>query len=49
MPGTYNVTVDELVNESGQDVTYIFTGVLEVKDIDVAITFDIAMTREEQA
>ena len=48
VPGSYNVTVDELVNESGQDVLYTFTGLLEVKDTDVAISFDIALTRDEQ-
>jgi protocatechuate 3,4-dioxygenase beta subunit len=48
MPGTYIVQVDEIVNETGQDVTYTFTGQLEVKDTDVAISFDIALTRDEQ-
>jgi len=48
VPGSYNVTVDELVNESGQDVIYTFTGLLEAKDTDVAISFDIALTRDEQ-
>ena len=48
VPGSYDVTVDEQVNESGQYVTYTFTGSLEVKDTDVSIVFDIAMTREEQ-
>ena len=48
VPGSYDVTVDEQVNESGQYVTYTFTGSLEVKDTDVSIVFNIAMTREEQ-
>ena len=48
VPGSYEVTVDEQVNESGQYVTYTFTGSLEVKDTDVSIVFNIAMTREEQ-
>ncbi|UCF12328.1 MAG: glycosyltransferase family 39 protein [Thermoplasmatales archaeon] len=44
LPGSYNVTVDELVNESGQDVTYTFTGPLEIQ---AATLFDIALAREE--
>ncbi len=48
VPGTYDITVDHEVNESGQDVIYAFTGLLEVTEADVAITFDIAMMREEK-
>ncbi len=44
LPGLYNVTVDEVVNESGQDVTYTFTGPLEIQ---AATSFDIALAREE--
>jgi dolichyl-diphosphooligosaccharide--protein glycosyltransferase len=44
LPGSYNVTVEEIVNESGQDVTYTFTGPLEIQ---AATSFDIALTREE--
>jgi len=48
MAGTYDVTVDELVNESGQNIIYSFTGLLEVKETDVTVTYNIAMTREMQ-
>jgi hypothetical protein len=44
LPGSYNVTVDEAANESGQDVTYTFTGPLEIQ---AATSFDIALAREE--
>jgi hypothetical protein len=47
MPGTYNVTVDELVNESGQNVTYTFSEELVVEADDVSKSFDIILTREE--
>ena len=44
LPGTYNVTVDEVVNESGIEVKYKFTGAYIAK---VAESYDIALTREE--
>jgi len=47
IPGSYNVTVEELVNESGQNVTYTFTGLLEIQIDDVAKSFDIILAREE--
>jgi len=50
VPGTYTVTVDEgPVNENSQNVKYTFTGQLEVKDTDVSKTFNVILTREEQA
>ena len=44
LSGSYTVTVDEVINESGQDVTYTFTESLEVQ---VATSFDIVLAREE--
>ncbi len=44
LPGIYNVTVDEVVNESGIEVTYKFTGIYEAK---VEESYDIILTREE--
>ena len=44
IPGSYEVTADQLVNESGQNVTYTFSGLLEV---EAAKSFDIALAREE--
>jgi len=40
LSGSYTVTVDEVINESGQDVTYTFTESLEVQ---VATSFDIVL------
>lgn len=48
MPGTYNVTVDELVNESGRNVTYSFTGELVIQADEISKSFDIILTREEE-
>jgi len=47
MPGSYNVTVDHVINESGQDVTYTFTGELELNIGEGTRTYNIAMTKEE--
>jgi len=47
VPGSYNVTVDQVVNESGQDVTYIFTGKLELSIGEGTRTYNIAITKEE--
>ncbi len=47
VPGSYNVTVDRVVNESGQDVTYIFTGKLELSIGEGTRTYNIAITKEE--
>ena len=44
LSGSYTVTVDEVINESGQEVTYTFTESLEVQ---VATSFDIVLAREE--
>jgi dolichyl-diphosphooligosaccharide--protein glycosyltransferase len=49
MPGSYNVTAkSEIINESGVDVTYTYSGKLEVQIGEVSKTFDIIMTREEE-
>jgi protocatechuate 3,4-dioxygenase beta subunit len=44
LSGSYTVTVEEVINESGQDVTYTFTESFEVQ---VATSFDIVLAREE--
>jgi VCBS repeat-containing protein len=41
--GSYNVTIDELVNVSGLNVTYIFTGTLTVSTGDAPRTYDILL------
>jgi len=46
-PGHYNITVDQLVNESGQNVTYTYTGTLELKIGEGSKYLDILMAREE--
>lgn len=46
-PGFYNVTIEELVNESGHNVTYTFTGQLTVLPTDTVKTFNIVLTRVE--
>lgn len=46
-PGYYNVTIDQLVNESGQNVTYTYSGSLQVKIGEVSKYFDILLAREE--
>jgi len=48
LPGTYVVTVDELVSEEGVNVTYLFEGTLIVQSDDTLISYDIAMTRETE-
>jgi dolichyl-diphosphooligosaccharide--protein glycosyltransferase len=44
LPGSYNIIVDELVNESGLEITYTFAGTLEVQ---TTVTYDIALTKKE--
>jgi hypothetical protein len=48
IPGSYNVTIDDVVNESGTDVHYTFTGTLAVDLADDPATYDIVVTREIQ-
>jgi len=45
-PGSYIVSVNESVNESGEIVTYFFSSTLEIRDSDVSKTFDILLTRD---
>jgi asparagine N-glycosylation enzyme membrane subunit Stt3 len=46
-PGSYNASVEELVNESGQNITYKGTGHITLSIGDVPRTFDILLTREQ--
>jgi hypothetical protein len=46
-PGSYNISVEELVNESGQNVTYTFSGQLTVTAGEAPQTFDIILAREQ--
>jgi len=46
MPGTYNVTVNEIVNESGINVTYVYSENLEIQIGEGAKTFDLLMSKE---
>jgi hypothetical protein len=46
-PGSYNVTVEELVNESGQNITYTGTGRIAVSLSDAPRVFNIVLTREQ--
>ena len=46
-PGTYNISAEKTVNESGVDVKYTHTSTLIIKTTDVTISRDIVMTREE--
>jgi hypothetical protein len=47
--GSYNASVEEIVNESGQNITYTGTGqiTLNVGDIDMPKTLNILLTREQ--
>ena len=47
MPGSYNVTIDETVNESGVFVTYKYSGLLDLIEAGTSKTYDIVMIREE--
>ena len=47
MPGSYNISVKELVNESGVNVTYSATGHLTLFSGDAPRVFDIILTREQ--
>jgi hypothetical protein len=46
-PGSYNASVEELVNESGQNITYKGTEHITLSIGDVPRTFDILLTREQ--
>jgi hypothetical protein len=46
-PGSYNVTIEELVNESGQNITYTYDDRLIVSTGDAPRTFNIFLIREE--
>jgi len=46
MPGSYNVTVNQVVNESGTNVTYLYSGQLEIQIGEETKTFDILMAKE---
>ncbi|HWR27133.1 MAG TPA: SdrD B-like domain-containing protein [Candidatus Thermoplasmatota archaeon] len=46
-PGSYNVTVEQLVNESGQNVTYIGTGGITASSGEAPKVFNIVLTREQ--
>ena len=46
--GSYDVYAEGYFNESGVDVSYTFTGELEVTSDQESITYNIALTREEQ-
>jgi len=48
-PGSYSVSVNETINESGKNVTYTFTGTLEIKDTDVSRSFDIPLARRVES
>jgi len=47
MPGSYNVSITELVNESGVNVTYSGTGHLSLFSGNAPKVFDIILTREQ--
>ena len=46
-PGSYNVTVTHIVNESGTDVLYNFEGQITTKIGEVTKTYDILLDKEE--
>jgi asparagine N-glycosylation enzyme membrane subunit Stt3 len=46
-PGSYNVTVEETVNESGQNITYLSTGRITVSTGEAPRVLNIVLTREE--
>ncbi len=46
-PGSYNVTVEQLVNESGQNVTYISTGRIAASSGEAPRVLNIILTREQ--
>ncbi|MBP1661786.1 MAG: putative rane protein, required for N-linked glycosylation [Thermoplasmatales archaeon] len=46
-PGSYNVTVETTVNESGQNITYLSTGRLSVNSGEAPRVYNIILTREQ--
>jgi protocatechuate 3,4-dioxygenase beta subunit len=46
-PGSYNVSVKQVVNESGQNITYIGSGYLTLNKGEPPRVLDIVLTREE--
>ena len=46
MPGSYNVTVNQVVNESGTNVTYTYSSQLEIQIGEGTKTFVILMAKE---
>jgi hypothetical protein len=46
MPGSYNVTVNQVVNESGTNVKYLYSGKLEIQIGEETKTFDLLMAKE---
>jgi asparagine N-glycosylation enzyme membrane subunit Stt3 len=46
-PGSYNVSVEERVNESGQNITYIGTGQITISVGDMPKILTIPLTREQ--
>ncbi len=46
VPGSYLVSVNETVEETGQNVTYTFSGTLVIQDTDITKTYDIALARK---
>ncbi|MCK5259118.1 MAG: hypothetical protein KAJ69_06310, partial [Thermoplasmatales archaeon] len=46
MPGSYNVTINQVVNESGTNVTYTYSSQLEIQIGEGTKTFDILMAKE---
>jgi hypothetical protein len=48
-PGSYNVTVEETVNESGQNVTYFSTGQIAVSRGEAPRIFSLILAREQSS
>ena len=46
-PGSYNASVEELVNENGQNITYIGTGQITLNIGDTPRALNILLTREQ--
>ncbi|HIG99240.1 MAG TPA: hypothetical protein HA258_01550 [Thermoplasmata archaeon] len=48
-PGSYNVTVETTVNESGQNITYVSTGRITVSSGEAPRVNNIVLTREQSS
>ena len=46
-PGLYNVTINEIINENGTNVTYTYSDQLEIQIGEGTKTFDIIMSKIE--